>query len=298
MRIAMAITLAATLLLAACSGGPAGDDEVTVVATTSILGDVARQVAGDRATVEVLIPIGVDPHEFAPSAQDVARLATADLVVANGLGLEESLADVLDAVAEDGVSVLEVGPHLEPLPFADSDDLDPHVWMDPLRMKTAADAIATALFLLDGDDAYTAAAESYAAELDAAHTHIEELFSAIPERLRKLVTNHDSLGYLADRYGFSVIGTVIPGGSSLGDPSSADLAALVATIEAERVPAIFADTTRPRALAEAVAAEVGFPVAVVELYTGSLGEPGSGAETLIDMLLLDATRIAAALGTA
>lgn len=295
MRLLVAVTVAATLLVAACSSERTDDDEVTVVATTTILGDVARNVAGDRAVVEVLIPVGVDPHDFIPSSQQVAMIARADLVVANGLGLEEALLDVLHAAAGDGVTILEVAPQLDPIPFADGDALDPHVWMDPLRMKTAALAIAEALFLIEQDDAFHAAAEAYNADLDEAHRRIEELLGPIPDDRRKLVTNHDSLGYLADRYGFTVIGTVIPGGSSLGDPSSAHLAELVATINREQVPAIFADTARPTALAEAVAAEAATEVAVVELYTGSLGEPGSGADTLIGMLLLDARRIAEAL---
>jgi zinc/manganese transport system substrate-binding protein len=121
------------------------------------------------------------------------------------------------------------------------------------------------------------------------------MLADIPASRRKLVTNHDSLGYFADRYGFEIIGAVVPGGSTLGDPSSAELAGLVEKISSAGVPAIFAETTEPTALAEAVAREVGDDVVVVELYTGSLGEQGSGADTLIGMLLTDAGRIAGAL---
>jgi len=110
------------------------------------------------------------------------------------------------------------------------------------------------------------------------------------------VTNHDALGYFAARYGFTVVGTIIPGGSSLGDPSSSELADLVAVMRAEDVRAIFADTTRPSVLADAVAAELGSDVVVVPLYTGSLGEPGSGADTVAGMLTVNAERIADALG--
>jgi zinc/manganese transport system substrate-binding protein len=168
--------------------------------------------------------------------------------------------------------------------------------MDPLRMKVAASAIADALFQIDGDDSWQTGEAAYAAELDAAHQQIETLLAQVPVEQRKLVTNHDSLGYLADRYGFVVIGTVIPGGSSLGNPSSAQLAELVAIVERENVPAIFAETTEAQDLAEAVAAEVGHDVAVVVLLTGSLAEEGSPGDTLIGMLLIDAERIAEALG--
>jgi zinc/manganese transport system substrate-binding protein len=122
------------------------------------------------------------------------------------------------------------------------------------------------------------------------------ILDVVPAERRVLVTNHDALGYFADRYGFEVLGTVIPGGATLADPSSADLAELVATIQREEVPAIFAETIEPSVLAETVAAEVGDQVRVVELFTGSLGEEGSGAETLIDALIINARRIAEALG--
>jgi zinc/manganese transport system substrate-binding protein len=112
---------------------------------------------------------------------------------------------------------------------------------------------------------------------------------------RLLVTNHDALGYFADRYDFEIVGVVIPGGSTLADPSSAELAALVETLLETDVPAIFAETSSPAQLAETVAAEAGNDVEVVELHTGSLGEPGSGADTLIGMLRTNATRIRDAL---
>ena len=111
------------------------------------------------------------------------------------------------------------------------------------------------------------------------------------------MTNHLSLGYFSDRYDFEMIGTVIPGGASLANPSSSELASLVEIIEHEQVPAIFTETIEPDVLAQAVAAEVGYDVAVVELYTGSLGEPGTDGDTLIGMLATNVERIAEALGT-
>ena len=124
---------------------------------------------------------------------------------------------------------------------------------------------------------------------------MSEMFATIPDDNRVLVTNHDSLGYLALRYDFEVIGTVLPGGTTLGDPSSDELASLVSTMQEYGATAVFAETTSPSALAEAIAAELGEDVEVVELYTGSLGEPGSGADTLAGMLLTDAKRITDAL---
>jgi zinc/manganese transport system substrate-binding protein len=292
---ALIALLVAALLLSACSNGETEADGPLVIATTTILGDVARNVVGGAGTVEVLMPVGTDPHDYLPSSQQVARIHEADLVVANGLDLEAGLTDVLEAATADGANVIEVAPLLDPIAFPGG-DLDPHVWMDPIRMQDAADAIAGRLFRIDGNEAWQAHADAYRNDLDLAHRRIEILLAAIPTEARKLVTNHDSLGYFADRYGFTVIGTVIPGGSSLGNPSSAQLAELVATVEREQVLAIFTETTESQALADAVAAEVGQDVAVVVLLTGSLAEPGSPGDTLIRMLVLDAERIAEALG--
>jgi zinc/manganese transport system substrate-binding protein len=131
--------------------------------------------------------------------------------------------------------------------------------------------------------------------LSEADTEIVEILAAVGDDDRELVTNHDAFGYFADRYDFDVVGVVIPGGSTLADPSSAELAALVEVITETGARAIFAETTQPTRLAEAVAAEVGGDVQVVELYTGSLGEPDSDAGTLIEMLVTNAQRIADAL---
>ncbi|MEX1279245.1 MAG: metal ABC transporter substrate-binding protein [Acidimicrobiia bacterium] len=306
--------------------GPATD--LTIVATTTILGDVLRNVVDGDAVVEVLMPIGADPHDFQASSAQVAAVNGADLVVANGLFLEEGLEDVLDAAANDGANVFEVAPLLDPIPFGetshghgdddhghdhedddhgdeeskeddhdhDHEGDDPHVWMDPVRMAEAARLIATELAAIDDSVDWTANAEAYAAELEDLDGEIADLLAGIPDDDRKLVTNHESMGYFADRYDFEMVGVVIPGGSTLGDPSSEELAGLVATMQAEGVDVVFAETTDPSALADAVAAELGTDAQVVELFTGSLGEPGSGAETYVDMMRTNAELIAAALG--
>ncbi len=293
-RAIAGLLVALAVTLGACGDDATGDRPLRIVATTSILGDVAGAVAGDEAVVEVLMPVGTDAHAFQPSARQVASLSEAGLVVAVGLGLEEGLADVLANAASDGTAVLEIGPELRPRPLGSGPD--PHVWMDPQRMGDAAGLLAAELERLDPGGGWSARADTYRAGLDAADRTIAELLASVPAERRKLVTNHEALGYFADRYGFEVVGVVIPGGSTQAEPSSADLADLVATIEREGVPAIFAETSDPATLAESVAAEAGGEVAVVELYTESLGAPGSGADTLAGMLITDAERIAAALG--
>jgi zinc/manganese transport system substrate-binding protein len=298
------LALALTLVTAACSGSdsPAGaQDGVSVVATTTMLGDIASNVVGDAGTVTTLFPIGADPHEYQASAQQVAAIQNADLVIANGLGLEEGLADVLDSARADGANIVEIGPLVDPIPFTQNTGTgekfsdDPHFWMDPLRDAEAARQIGSALAAVDPSGDWTTRAETYAAALASADAQATDILSAVPAAKRKLVTNHDALGYFAQRYGFEIVGVVIPGGSTLAEPSSAELTALVDKIKSEGVTAIFAETTEPSTLADALAAEAGGTVKVVELYTGSLGEPGSGADTLIGMLTTNAQRIAEAL---
>jgi zinc/manganese transport system substrate-binding protein len=290
---AVAAALLVTVATVACSTDEAGDG-ITVIATTTVLGDVVATLVGDDATVEVLLPVGADPHDYRASARQVAAINGADLVVANGLGLEEGLNDTLEAARGDGVNVLFVGDSIAA--WAD----DPHIWMDPLQMVVAAGVIGAELTKVDPTRAWTERADAYAQRLTDLDASISELLAAVPNRL--LVSNHDSLRHFATRYGFEVVGTVIPASATLAAPGSAHLAELVATIDRLGVPAIFADAAESKALAEAVAADAmdistreGFAVSVVELYIGSLGGPGSGAETLVDLLLLDASRIAEAL---
>jgi zinc/manganese transport system substrate-binding protein len=304
MRTVLIIALLTALPLSACGGDSGQSDEgLLVVVTTTILGDVVSHVVGDDAVVEVLVPTGASPHDYRASSQQVAAINRADLVVANGLGFEEGLEDVLESAAGDGARILTVGELVGPIPFAalasdhdhEASD-DPHFWMDPLRVAEATLLISEELALVDDTFDWSDRAETYAEELASLDLEIISVLGVIPDDERKLVSNHHSLGYFAERYDFETIGVIIPGGSTLGDPSSEELADLVSVIEEEQVRAIFAETTEPSALAEAVAAEVGREVEVVDLYTGSLGEPGSGAETYIAMMQTNARLIVDALG--
>jgi zinc/manganese transport system substrate-binding protein len=315
----MALASLLGLLPVACAtAGQPEESAIQVVATTSILGDIASRVIGDRAEVEVIMPLGVDSHEFQPSANEAGLIAGADLVVANGLDLEVGLLDVLEAAETEGTPVIELGPLVDPLPFAehhahdeeggegareegDSEEaehgpLDPHFWMDPLRAGTAALALAGELTEIFPEEDWAGPAMDFVADLEATDQAITDVLAGIPASERKMVTNHEAFGYFADRYDFEILGVVIPGGTTLAAPSSAELARLVETMEHEGATVIFAETSQPTALAESVAAELGDDVEVVELYTESLGPPGSGAESLTEMLFTNARRIAEALG--
>ncbi len=303
-RAVLVIALVALVASACSSGAEDGSGEgVNVVATTTMLGDIARNVVGNGGTVKVLLPVGADPHEFQPSSSQVADVYAADLVIANGLGLEEGLADVLAAASADGVNVIEVAGFVDPVSFIDREvcgadtnrKCDPHVWLDPGRDALTALLISKALASTNPSDEWETRAQNYASELSASDDAIVETLSVVPGPARILVTNHGSLGYFADRYGFEVIGTVIPGGSTVSEPSSADIARLVDVINETGVKAIFAETTESTNLADAIASEVDHPVQVILLFTGSLGPPGSPADTLIGMLETNADRVASGL---
>jgi len=278
-----------------------GDDRSLVIATTTILGDIVANTVGDAVQVEVLMPIGADPHDFAPSARQAARLRDATLVVANGVGLEEALLDVLDAAEQDGVAVMRVGELVDPQPFVigsvaggsegrassgeEPQDFDPHVWMDPVRMAQAVELIGNRLTTSAGVDV-SASAAAYRTRVQDLNLEIARMIKAVPAERRRMVTNHFSYGYYADRYGITLLGAVIPAATTAAETSAADFAALVELLKREGVSVVFGSTTEPTTLADALAEEVGYEVKVVRLPTGSLGEPGSGAETYIDMMRL------------
>ena len=328
MRVRLRTVLVITglaLVIAGCaddsSDGESSGDAVatvpTVLATTGIWSDIVSNVAcGGIVDVETIIPVGGDPHGFEPSLQDRERMENAALVVANGLDLEERLEDTLAAVEDSGTPVFEAAEHTEAIPFSSelsahhSDDSendvdqeddhagggDPHVWFDPQRVSEILPELAHRLTTDVGlaADAIEECLRHYQAELAAVDGEIMELVERVPADSRKLVTNHDALGYFADRYGFEIIGTVIPTGA-ISETNPAQLEALAETIEHEGVKAIFAETLHSTDVADTLASRVG-DVEVVTLYTGSLGPPGSGAEDYVGLMRTNARLIVDALG--
>lgn len=296
-----ALVTAVAFALAGCGdqAAPLPGDGPLVVVTTSVLGDVVSGLVGDAGRVETLMGPGVDPHEFLPSAHQAELVHQADLVVANGLGLEEGMTDVLKAAESDGVSVLELAPQLDPIMFSVGEEKgspDPHFWFDPIRMAKAVDLIAGSLEKMDPGGNWSRAATRLRGDLEDLDAEVTQILAAIPQEHRKLVTNHDALGYFAARYDFRIIATVIPAASTLAEPSASDLADLVDTLRRQGVTTIFAETSAPDTLAQAVASELGSTVEVRTLYTGALGEPGSGADTYPGMIRTDASTIADAIG--
>ncbi|WP_067546309.1 zinc ABC transporter substrate-binding protein AztC [Nocardia crassostreae] len=291
MRIAVRGVLAALTLalsLTACSGGEGRGTEIMF--TTNILGDITKAVVGTAAEVTVLMPPNADPHQFALTAQQAAGLERAGLIVHNGLGLEEGAGRAVTAAADAGVPTLAVGAHVDPINYRaieDANTADPHFWTDPTRVRRAVEVIRDEVVeRIDGIDAAAvrANADRYLAEVDQLTTWMTESFATISPEKRKLVTNHHVFGYLAQCFGFDVIGAVIPSGTTLASPSATDLAGLADTVRAAGVNAVFADSSQPDKLARVLAEQVGLHVKVIALHNESLTEPGGGAGTYLDMM--------------
>jgi zinc/manganese transport system substrate-binding protein len=315
-RTALALSTGLLAVVAACgdgSSGPSANAGATViVATTSIWADVAGNLACDGlAEIETVIPIGGDPHSFEPSLQDREVLENADLIVANGLLLEESLEDTIDAAEQHGTPVFRFADHMTPLEtdeagHDDADDAhevgdahaggDPHVWFDPTRVAAAMPALRDALVDGAGLDAgrVDACLDGYESAIANTDREVAARLDTIPTDRRKLVTNHQALGYFAEHYGFEVLGAVIPSPSTLAEANPADLQALVDLVAEARVPAIFAEAQHSSVEADALAEAIG-DVEVVTLFTDSLGPEGSGADTYLGLLATDARLIVDAL---
>ncbi|MFF9202019.1 zinc ABC transporter substrate-binding protein AztC [Streptomyces sp. NPDC014986] len=299
--------LPAVLVALACAGTAtacaSGDDRPRVVVTTNILGDITREVVGDEADVTVLMKPNADPHSFGLSAVQAAELEQADLVVYNGLGLEENVLRHVDAARESGVAAFEAGKAVDPLTFRAHDDggpegeagrPDPHFWTDPDRVRKAAGLIADQVIEnVDGVDeqAVRDNAGRYDGQLADLTTWMEKNVDRIPEERRALVTNHHVFGYLADRFGFRVIGAVVPSGTTLASPSSSDLRSLTEAMREAGVRTVFADSSQPKRLAEVLRTELGDRTRVVELYSESLTEKGKGAGTYLQMMRANTTAI-------
>jgi zinc/manganese transport system substrate-binding protein len=311
-RAALALSTGLIALMAACgddsTNGPGTDsDAPAIVATTGIWADVTGNVACDGlAQLQTVIPIGGDPHSFEPSLQDREVLENADLIVANGLALEESLEDTIGAAEGGGIPVFRFADHMTPIAPDDPEHDeqagaaheggDPHVWFDPTRVEAALPALRDALVDEAGLDAARVddCLDAYQSSIATTDAEIVALLDSIPVARRKLVTNHDALSYFAEHYGFDVLGAVIPAPSTLAEANPADLQALAQIIDEVDVPAIFAESQHSSTDVDALAEAVG-EIEVVTLFTDSLGPPESGADTYLGLLETDARLIVEAL---
>jgi ABC-type Zn uptake system ZnuABC Zn-binding protein ZnuA len=286
----------------------AAGEKLQVVATTSIVHDVVANVGGELIDLSLLIPLGTDPHGFEPTPQDVTLLTTADVVMINGAGLETFMDRLIESTGatyrvvsvSEGIDLLPLEEHEEEDDHGDENDdhgheeVDPHTWTDPNNVLIWVDTIEAALGALDPDRAetYGENAAAYRAELEELDRWIREQVASIPETKRQLVSDHDTFGYLARRYGLTQRGAIFPGGTTLAQPSARELAELTEAIRDLEVEAIFVGTTVSPDLARSIAEDTG--IQVVTLYTGSLTR-GDEADTYLDYMRANLSAIAGAL---
>jgi manganese/iron transport system substrate-binding protein len=311
LRYLLPVLATAALAMGACGASPArpAGDLPRVVASTSIVADVVRQIAGERIALTTLVPVGADAHSFAPAPRDVAAVSEAKLVFVSGAGYEAFLASLLQSAGgsaevvelSQGISLRQMSAQEQ---AADADhaeggqdhgDSDPHTWMDPNNVQLWAAAISAGLSRIDPANAahYAANAKAYNAKLSELDTWIAQQFAPIPAERRLLVTDHAVFGYLADRYGLTQVGAIVPGGSSAAEASAQNLAALQDQVRSLGVKAIFVGNVSNPATAEQLARDTG--VKLVTVLTESLTPPDGPGPTYLDFMRSNVSAIAGAL---
>jgi ABC-type Zn uptake system ZnuABC Zn-binding protein ZnuA len=299
------------LALAACTSANQPNQRTTgslrVVATTTIVGDIVQNIGGQMINLTTLLPPGTDPHSYEPAPQDITLIADADLIIINGAGLETFMDRLLTnsgtqaevRSVSEGISLRqapqeEAGEHQNE-DAHQAEEGDPHTWTDPNNVLIWVDHIVEALSLQDpaNQAAYQANAEKYRQELAILDEWVRQQVSEIPAPNRQLVTDHELFGYFADRYGFTQIGTVIPGYSTAAQPSAQEIAALEDSIRRLEVRAIFVGNTVNPSLEERIASDTN--TQLVFLYTGSLSDPSGPASTYLEYIRYNVGAIVRAL---
>jgi manganese/iron transport system substrate-binding protein len=298
-RLALLLALTGLLLaiagLSAACGGKG--EQVSpkagpkVVTSIDLFADLIRQVGGERAQVTALVPAGADPHTYEPVPSKVVDVSEADLVLINGVGLEETLMDVIKNNVRRGVPIVEMSAGLPVLQGGDQGTGNPHLWLNVQYAMHYVEAARDALIQVDpaGEEVYGANAQAYLGELENLDRQVEASINSIPAERRKLVTFHDAYPYLAERYGLKVVAVVVrsPG----QEPSASDVADLAKTIEAEKVPAVFKEPEFNSRVLELAAKDAG--VQVCTLYSDAFqGEVNS----YVKLMQFDASELVRCLG--
>ena len=288
----------------ALCGAAVAAERFKAAATTAMIGDIVRNVAGDAAEVTTLLGPGIDPHLYKLTRADLARLLAADIVFYNGLLLEGKMTDALVRVASSGKPVIAVTEQLDESfllePEAFEGQFDPHVWMDAAAWGKAAEVVRDRLagFRPASKEAFAANAERYAAELKRLDEYARRVLGTVPPQGRVLVTAHDAFNYFGRAYGYEVVG--IQGISTESEAGLRRMQEIVDLLVARKIPAVFVETTvsdrNVRALIEGAAAR-GHQVKIGgELFSDAMGEPGSYEGTYVGMIDSNVTTIARALG--
>ncbi len=276
-----------------------------MLAAETFLADIAQNVAGDRLRVESFIPRGIDPHAFEATPRDATRLADSQVFIINGGGFEEWLGRLLTEGSQPRI-LLEASAgcpqrtvqsgELGDTGQALAGSVDPHFWLDPNQVIIYVNNIRAGLTAFDPPGAviYEQNAQAYIARLMELDAWIATQVAQISLERRLLVTNHESLGYFADRYGFTIVGAIIPSFSTGASPSARQFASLIQRIRETQAPAVFLETGVNTELADQIAQETGVKV-VTDLYTHTLTAPDGPAPTYLDMMKYNVQAIVIAL---
>jgi zinc/manganese transport system substrate-binding protein/manganese/iron transport system substrate-binding protein len=251
------------------SGGT--EDPLRVVATTTVFADIVSSIGGDYVTVDSIVPAGAGPEDFEPRPEDVRRLAEAELVVSNGVGLDDFLDDAIQAAGTDPERLV-LGDEIPSITIDGEEN--PHFWLDPsLVERFYVPAIRDTLVRLrpGATVAITRQADGFAARLRELDGSSRRRLATIPQERRKLVTFHDAFPYFAAHYDFDQVGVILENPGQ--EPSAAELAALVVKVREADVPAVFSEAQFDAKLARTLAEEAGVTEVVTTLYTDTLGPP-------------------------
>ncbi len=287
------LLLLATLFLTACGSTPQGNDgTLSVLTSTTILADIAQHVAGDRLTVESLLPVSADPHAYQAAPSDVAKIAESKVLIINGFEYEHFIEPLLEnAGGERSIITASDGLQANTIEEDGMQVGDPHMWLDPNRVVEYVKNIRNGLAQVDptGTTVYDANARTYITQLKELDAWIVEQVNTIPVERRLLVTNHEAMGYFAERYGFTVVDTILPSFSSEASASAQEIVGSIEMVKSSGAPAIFLGDVENSDLADQIAAETGVKV-VNDLHLESLTD-GAPAATYIDMMRHNVTQI-------
>ncbi len=281
--------------------------QLKVTATTGLLAEAVRAVGGSWIELNILVPTGGDPHDYELSPQDVVKLNQSDAVFMSGLGYEVFLTKLLGGTQDhppvvalsDGITPLAMADELASQPAAAGEaepgEVDPHVWFDPNSVMQWTENARQALSALDPAhaDQYRANAADYTAQLKQLDQWAADQVAGLPEANRKLVADHEVLGYLARRYGFTVVGAITPEFSDVAEPSAQQVVALEATLEREGVSAVFVGVFDNHSLADQIGSDMG--VSIVPIYLESLSPADGPAASYLDFMQFNITQIVEAL---